>query len=90
MRTLGSDLVHDAVVVGSGRKYACLVIEAAQSGLDEDGRRHVAEELVKRLADFNRNLFAHERIEDPKRVIVVEKGTFLRTSVRPRASVALL
>ncbi|KAI8976643.1 acetyl-CoA synthetase-like protein [Trametes punicea] len=79
VRKTCADLVHDAVVVGSGRTAACLVVESARDGLSEEQRREVARTISARTADFNKRLFPHERIEDPKRILVVDKGTLPRT-----------
>ena len=75
--------MHDAVVVGSGRTHACLVVESAAGGLSAEQRHELAQAVAARTADFNKRLFAHERIEDPKRIIVVEPGTLPRTKVSP-------
>ncbi|KAI8989116.1 acetyl-CoA synthetase-like protein [Trametes punicea] len=74
-------LVHDVVVVGSGRAFPCLIVEVESTtdGLTDERRQEVAEEVVKRTAELNQSLFPHERIQDPKRVIVVEKGALPRT-----------
>lgn len=82
VRALGAGLIHDAVVVGDGRNLAGLVVEAAEGPLDDAKRQELAQEIVKRATEFNRGLFPHERIEDPERIIVVEKGSLPRTKVR--------
>lgn len=75
------DVVHDAVVVGSGKSFPVVIVESAQSGLDEAARRAVAQTIVERTAEHSSRLFPHERIEDPRRIIVVEQGTLVRTTV---------
>ena len=75
------DIVHDAVVLGSGRLFPCLAIESKVGGLDEPGKTELAQTIVERLARTSARLFPHERIENPKRVIVVDQGTFVRTEV---------
>ncbi|TFK91211.1 acetyl-CoA synthetase-like protein [Polyporus arcularius HHB13444] len=79
VRKLCSDLVHDVVMVGTGRLYPVLIVESAVSGLSEEDKKRISQEIVDRTAEFNRRLFIHERVEDPKRVFVVEKGTLPRT-----------
>ncbi|KAI0720832.1 acetyl-CoA synthetase-like protein [Cerioporus squamosus] len=74
-----SDLVHDVVMVGTGRLYPVLIVESAVSGLNDEEKKRISQEIVDRTAEFNRRLFIHERVEDPKRVFVVEKGTLPRT-----------
>ncbi|KAL1946336.1 hypothetical protein VTO73DRAFT_15463 [Trametes versicolor] len=73
------ELVHDVVVVGSGRAFPCLIVESAVDGLAGEKQHAVAEEIVKRAAELSKSLYAHERIQDPLRVLVVEKGTLPRT-----------
>lgn len=77
------ELVHDVVVVGSGRAFPCLIVESAVpvDGLADEKRSSVAEEIVKKTAELGKSLYAHERIQDPRRVLVVEKGTLPRTRV---------
>ena len=76
-----ADVVHDAVVLGIGRPFACLAVEAKAAGLDDPGKLRLAQTVVERLAPTSGRLFPHERIEDPKKVLVVEQGTFIRTQV---------
>ena len=76
-----ADVVHDAVVLGIGRPSACLAVEAKTADLDEPGKLRLAQTVVERLAPTSGRLFPHERIEDPKKVLVVEQGTFIRTQV---------
>ncbi len=68
-------------MVGTGRLYPVLIVESAASGLSEEDKKRISQEIVDRTAEFNRRLFIHERVEDPKRVFVVEKGTLPRTKV---------
>ncbi|KAI0312049.1 acetyl-CoA synthetase-like protein [Amylostereum chailletii] len=79
IRSECSDIVHDVVVVGTHRKYPCFVVESAMKGLDNDRRENVAREIVTRMASFNERQFAHERVQDPKRILIVEQGTLPRT-----------
>ncbi|KAI0676592.1 acetyl-CoA synthetase-like protein [Trametes maxima] len=79
VRKTCQDLVHDAVVVGSGRPFPGLIVESAIDGLDEAKGKKVAQTIAERTAELNKRLFAHERIEDPKRILVVDRGTLPRT-----------
>ncbi|KAI0739172.1 acetyl-CoA synthetase-like protein [Daedaleopsis nitida] len=94
VRKTCADVVYDAVVVGAGKPFPCLIIESAQSGLDENARKTVAQTIVSRIAEHSSRLFPHERIEDARRLLVVEKGTLIRTqlkgNVRRPATEALL
>ena len=68
-------------MVGTGRLYPCLVVESVAKGLAEADRQRISREIVNRTAEFRTRLFPHERIEDAKRVLVVEQGTLPRTKV---------
>ena len=68
-------------MVGSGRLHPCLVVESVVKGLAEADRQRISGEIITRTADFRTRLFPHERIEDAKRVLVVEQGTLPRTKV---------
>ena len=77
------DLIHDAVVVGSGRKVPALIVELPSAEeLQGDKKKSVADEVVKKLADLNASAFPHERVDDPARVFVVARGVLPRTKVR--------
>ena len=81
MRKTCADIVFDAVVVGAGQKFPCLIVETLQSGLDESARWRAAKTIVERIAAHPAHLFPHERIEDPRRVIVIDQGRLVRTQV---------
>ena len=83
------DFVHDAVVLGIGRPFPFLAIEAKLAGLDATGQSDIAKTVVERLKETSARLFPHERIEDLKRVIVVEQGVFVRTQVSSIYSIYL-
>ncbi|KAI0312670.1 acetyl-CoA synthetase-like protein [Amylostereum chailletii] len=68
VRKTCTDLVHDVVVIGTHRPAPCLV------------RQLVAQEIVARTLAFNERQFAHERIQDPKKVFMVDQGTLPRTN----------
>ncbi|OJT05027.1 hypothetical protein TRAPUB_4183 [Trametes pubescens] len=72
-------LVHDAVVIGSGRTAPVLVVESTESGLDVPAQAVLVHTIIERTAEFNKRAFAHERIEDPKRILIVDRGTLPRT-----------
>lgn len=75
-------LVHDAVVIGSGRTAPVLVVESTESALDVPAQAVLVHTIIERTAEFNKRAFAHERIEDPKRILIVDRGTLPRTKVR--------
>ncbi|KAI0349196.1 hypothetical protein OH77DRAFT_1594358 [Trametes cingulata] len=74
-----ADLVHEVVVVGTGRAFPCLIVESTAGNLTEVEHKDVSEKILQRISEFNKGLFPHERIQDPKRILVVEKGTLPRT-----------
>ena len=71
-------------MVGTGRLHPCLVVESVAKGLADADRQRISQEIISRTADFRTRLFPHERIEDAKRVLVVEQGTLPRTKVSGR------
>ena len=73
--------MYDAVVVGNGRRWPCLIVESATDGLTPEQKSGVSQTIVERTTDFYKNLFPHEVIQDPRRVLVVDKGTLPRTKV---------
>ncbi|OSD01388.1 acetyl-CoA synthetase-like protein [Trametes coccinea BRFM310] len=79
VRKACTDIVHDVVVVGSGRAFPCLIVESAAGGLTDEERRAVADQVITRTTGLVQGLFPHERIQDPRRVLVVEKGSLPRT-----------
>ena len=81
MRKTCADLVHDVVVVGTGRAVPSLIVEAKGSGLTEEQKSALSQTIVERTKEFNEKLFRHEKIQDPRRVFIVEKGTLPRTKV---------
>ncbi|KAI0742021.1 acetyl-CoA synthetase-like protein [Daedaleopsis nitida] len=78
VRQTCKDLVYDAVVVGNERRWPCLVVESAD-GLTPEQKSDISQTIVERTADFYKNLFPHEVIQDPRRVLVADKGTLPRT-----------
>ena len=91
VRTACAGLIHDAVVVGTGRALPCLVVEAdALEGENSDqARADLAQRVVERIAERNARVFKHERIEDAARVFVVAKGELPRTKVSGEPSGAM-
>lgn len=81
VRKACADIIHDAVMVGTGRTLPAFVVEVDSKGtpLSADQKASIAQTVVERIADYNKRVFGHERVDDPKRVLVVEKGTLPRT-----------
>ena len=75
-------LIHDAVVVGSGRKLPALLIELPTTDApNAETKERIAKEVISRLTELNAKAYPHERIDDPARVFVVAKGALPRTAV---------
>lgn len=90
IRKMCSDLVHDAVVIGLNRPLPCLLVESFSDDLDANTCHKLATEIVSRTSPFNERLFRYEHIDDPKRILVLEKGTLPRTKVRTCVCVTLI
>jgi len=90
VRKTCADLVYDAVVVGIALPAPVLLVESVQACLNDEERLHIAEQIVHRLNPFNERLFMYERINDPKRVLIMEQGSLPRTkekgNIRRRAA----
>ncbi|KAI0720815.1 acetyl-CoA synthetase-like protein [Cerioporus squamosus] len=79
VRKTCADIVYDVAVVGAGQKFPVLIVETVESGVDTNARRAIAKTIVERMAKHPTRLFPHERIEDPRRIIVVDQGGLVRT-----------
>ncbi|KAH9917141.1 acetyl-CoA synthetase-like protein [Epithele typhae] len=82
MKTCG-DLVHSCVVIGHQRVCPLLVVELLASGIDAaDDPTHTAvrNEILERTAAFNSRLFPHEKITNPRCILVVPEGSLPRTT----------
>jgi hypothetical protein len=82
VRKACADFVHDVVVVGQGCPMSVLLVEPLTSmdEVDEHARRLLAEKLVARMSDFNKDKFYYSRVDDPNRVIFVTKGSLPRNA----------
>ncbi|EGN93838.1 hypothetical protein SERLA73DRAFT_63440 [Serpula lacrymans var. lacrymans S7.3] len=81
VRKACGDLIKDVVVVGLNRPRPVLMVEISDKTLSGMERHEIAEEIIARLAPHNERLFTHERIDDPKRILVLEEGNLPRTKV---------
>ena len=63
--------------MGTNRRCPGLLLEP----LKEDGKEAIPQTIVERLATFNKSRFPHERLDDPRLVLVVERGVLPRTAV---------
>ncbi|KZT05761.1 putative amp-CoA ligase [Laetiporus sulphureus 93-53] len=79
VRKTCSDLVHDVVVIAEGRPGPALLVESIRPNLSERERKQVAEEIVKRSKEFNARVFKEEQINNPGRILVLDKGQLPRT-----------
>ncbi|KAJ6600810.1 putative amp-CoA ligase [Mycena sp. CBHHK59/15] len=72
-------LIHDAVVVGTNRAKPVLFVETTGGGLSDEENFKLAEKIISRTKLFNERLFPHERINNPRQIRVLPKGTLPRT-----------
>ncbi|KAJ7016166.1 putative amp-CoA ligase [Mycena alexandri] len=79
VRKTCGDLLHDAVVLGTNRPCPLLFVETLTELTTEEQKLDLAHEIIRRTANFNQRLFLYERIENPKHIRVLGKGTLPRT-----------
>ncbi|KAJ4256151.1 hypothetical protein NW762_009227 [Fusarium torreyae] len=86
MGTCGNDLVSAVVVVGVGRPCPTIVVEPkAASVLSPDNKdteesvRRLKDKIFQRVTPFHQRRYMHERIDDPRYILVVPQGTLPRT-----------
>lgn len=73
--------IADVLSVGTGHPRSALIVETTFGMLDDATARGLAEELSRRITEPCEALFPWERIDDPRWIIVVEKGRLLRNKV---------
>lgn len=73
--------IADVLSVGTGHPRSALIVETTFGMLDDATARGVAEELARRITEPCEALFPWERIDDPRWILVVEKGRLLRNKV---------
>ena len=78
VKQLCKDIVFDCVAVGSGRPSPALLVEPTENA----ERDAIPRIIVERLVTFNESRFPHERLNDPRLVLVVDRGALPRTAVR--------
>lgn len=83
MATCGADLVETVVVVGVGRPSPTLIVEPQNGDMDLDPNgadvKALREEIFKRITPFHQRRYIHERIDDPRFIMVMPRGTLPRT-----------
>ena len=80
MRRACSDLVHDLVIVGENRPWPVLLVETIQPPPDADNATSaIAQSIVTRMQSFNESRYAWDRIDNPRRILVIQQGELLRT-----------
>ncbi|KAJ7483260.1 putative amp-CoA ligase [Mycena latifolia] len=79
IRKTCADLVHDAVVLGTNRPCPVLFVETLIDSSNDSQNLKLANEIIQRTAAFNQRLFLYERIENPKHIKILSKGTLPRT-----------
>jgi hypothetical protein len=78
MRRLCGDIIHDAAVVGQGRPWPVFIVETTTPKTDDE-KAGIIEEIVVRMKDWGKDRYKWERVDDPKRIVVVDQGELLRT-----------
>ncbi|KAH9917682.1 acetyl-CoA synthetase-like protein [Epithele typhae] len=81
VRSACKDVIHDVVVLGTARPLAFWAVEVPREAppLTEEEKGALKKEVLARTSEFNKTLFQHERVLEPKQVFVVEKGVLPRT-----------
>lgn len=87
MKTCGEDIVESVIVVGAGRESPTIIVEPVEDiQVDDQASRpridELKNEICKRIAPFHKSRYIHERVDDPRFIIVVSKGTLPRTSTK--------
>ena len=77
VKELCQDVVFDCVAVGSGRRSPALLVEPTENV----EWNTIPRIIIERLAPFNQKRFPHERLDDPRLVLVVDRGALPRTAV---------
>ncbi|KAH9937144.1 acetyl-CoA synthetase-like protein [Fomitopsis serialis] len=78
VRATCGDLVAECVVVGYGKPSPALFVEPKGEIEGEKLRK----DIIRRTRHFHSRRYMHERIVDPKFVVVVPKGTLPRTATK--------
>ncbi|KAI5459558.1 hypothetical protein BGZ63DRAFT_489404 [Mariannaea sp. PMI_226] len=84
MDTCGHDLIGAAVVVGVGRPSPVLVVEPKDitTICSEPYIERLKNEIFQRVSPFHKRRYMHERIGDPRFILVVPTGTLARTATK--------
>ncbi len=69
--------MSDCATVGSGRRSPALLVEPTDHA-EQDAIPRI---ITERLAAFNQGRSPHERLDDPRLVLVVDRGALPRTVV---------
>ncbi|KAF5008963.1 hypothetical protein FDECE_4784 [Fusarium decemcellulare] len=89
METCGNDLVSAVVVVGAGRPCPTVFIEPKNESILDSDRNDpegpvskLKNEIFRRITPFHKRRYMHERIDDPRYILVVPQGTLPRTATK--------
>jgi len=80
VRVTCGELVFECIVVGNFRPSPTLFIEAPEKCTVDSEK--LKEEIIRRTREFHSRRYTHERITSTKHVVVVERGTLLRTATK--------
>ncbi|KAJ7084974.1 acetyl-CoA synthetase-like protein [Mycena epipterygia] len=81
IRVTCPDIVRNCTVVGHYKPAVVLFIEAVSDSTTSDDVDILKDEVLRRTAAFNVDLFEHERIVDRGHIVVVPAGALPRTKL---------
>lgn len=83
VRSCCADIVHEAVVVGSGRPLPSLFLEVrADVPFGEAAEKEASvQTVIEQTAAFDQRLFPYERIDESNRIYILEINSLPRTKV---------
>ncbi|KAJ6586259.1 acetyl-CoA synthetase-like protein [Mycena vulgaris] len=79
IRVTCPDIVRNCTVVGHYKPAVVLFVEAFSDSTTVDDVATLKDEVLRRTAAFNSDLFEHERIVDREHIVVVPPGVLPRT-----------
>jgi acyl-coenzyme A synthetase/AMP-(fatty) acid ligase len=89
MQTCAGDLIHTAVVAGAGRPSPVLIVEprdeiacTSDGSLSRSPVEKLTKDIFQRITPFHQRRYRHERIDDARFILVVQKGSLPRTTTK--------
>jgi hypothetical protein len=78
VRATCGDRIFDCLVVGYGRPWPTLFVEAASDINDDELKM----EIIRATLPFNSRQYLHQRISSEKMIVIVPPNTLARTSTK--------